>query len=58
MDDKTGRPKGSSRELISFVTGRPGHDILYAFNADKSFEKIGFKACYSFEQALSATIDW
>ncbi len=58
MDDKTGRPKGSSRELISFVTDRPGHDIRYAINADKSFEKIGFKACYSFEQALSATIDW
>jgi dTDP-glucose 4,6-dehydratase len=58
MDDKTGRPKGSSRKLISFVTDRPGHDIRYAINSDKSFEKIGYKARFSFEQALSATIDW
>jgi dTDP-glucose 4,6-dehydratase len=58
VDEKTGGPKGKSRELITFVADRPGHDIRYAINPDKSFEKIGYKACHSFEQALSETIDW
>ncbi|HKJ97925.1 MAG TPA: dTDP-glucose 4,6-dehydratase [Desulfotignum sp.] len=58
VDARTGRTAGSSRELITFVADRPGHDIRYAINPDKSFEKIGYKACYSFEQALSTTIDW
>ena len=58
MDDKTGNPKGSSRDRITFVTDRPGHDLRYAINPDKAVEKIGYKASYTFEQALSATIDW
>ena len=57
VDEKTGA-KGSSRDLITFVKDRPGHDIRYAINSDKTLERIGFKAKYSFEQALSASIDW
>jgi dTDP-glucose 4,6-dehydratase len=30
----------------------------YAINPDKAVEKIGYKASHTFEQALSATIDW
>ncbi|WP_029725317.1 dTDP-glucose 4,6-dehydratase [Desulfotignum balticum] len=58
MDDKTGNPESSSRERITFVTDRPGHDLRYAINPDKAVEKIGYKASHTFEQALSATIDW
>jgi dTDP-glucose 4,6-dehydratase len=58
MDDKTGNPESSSRERITFVTDRPGHDLRYAINPDKAIEKIGYKASHTFEQALSATIDW
>jgi dTDP-glucose 4,6-dehydratase len=58
VDEKTGRPRGSSRELITFVSDRPGHDLRYAINPDKSFEKIGYQARHTFEKALSATIDW
>lgn len=58
MDDKTGNPESSSRERITFVTDRPGHDLRYAINPDKAIEKIGYKASCTFEQALSATIDW
>lgn len=57
MDQKMGK-KGSSRELIRFVADRPGHDIRYAINSDKTRDEIGFTATHSFEQALSATIDW
>lgn len=58
MDIKTGQKAGVSRELISFVKDRPGHDIRYAINPDKTCDKIGYKARFSFEQALSETIDW
>lgn len=57
VDQKTGK-KTCSRELITFVADRPGHDIRYAINPDKTREQIGFTARYSFEQALSVTIDW
>ncbi len=47
-----------SRDLITFVKDRPGHDIRYAINSEKTEEQIGFTARYSFKQALSSTIDW
>jgi dTDP-glucose 4,6-dehydratase len=58
VDEKTGRPRGVSRERITFVPDRPGHDIRYAINPDKSLATIGYRAGFSFEQALSDTIDW
>jgi len=57
VDQKMGK-KGTSRDLITFVADRPGHDIRYAINSDKTRDQIGFAVTYSFEQALSATIDW
>ena len=57
VDEKTGR-NTSSQELITFVKDRPGHDVRYAINSGKTEEKIGFKAKFSFETALSRTIDW
>ncbi|MBA3011230.1 MAG: dTDP-glucose 4,6-dehydratase [Proteobacteria bacterium] len=57
VDQKTGK-NGTSRDLITFVADRPGHDIRYAINSDKTRDEIGFTARYSFEQALSDTIDW
>jgi len=58
MDDKTGNPLGTSRDWITFVTDRPGHDLRYAINPDKTLAKIGYKASHTFKQALSVTIDW
>jgi dTDP-glucose 4,6-dehydratase len=58
MDFKIGRQSGASRELVTFVADRPGHDIRYAINPDKACAGIGYKAHFSFEQALSETIDW
>jgi dTDP-glucose 4,6-dehydratase len=58
VDEKTGRKPGTCRRLIRFVQDRPGHDLRYAINPDKSMEAIGYRAGFSFEQALSDTIDW
>ncbi len=58
MDERQGNPAGQSRALIRFVTDRPGHDLRYAINADKSRKTIGYTAEYGFETAMARTIDW
>jgi dTDP-glucose 4,6-dehydratase len=49
---------GKSRELITFVADRPGHDRRYALDITKISTELGWKPAYSFEKALSATVDW
>jgi dTDP-glucose 4,6-dehydratase len=58
MDDKLGRPKGSSEQLIAFVKDRPGHDLRYAIDASKLNKELGWKPTVTFEEGLSKTIDW
>ena len=49
---------GKSRELITFVADRPGHDRRYALDMSKISTALGWKPAYSFEKALSTTVDW
>ena len=49
---------GKSRELITFVADRPGHDRRYALDMTKISTALGWKPAYSFEKALSTTVDW
>lgn len=49
---------GKSRELITFVADRPGHDRRYALDITKISTELNWKPAYSFAKALSATIDW
>jgi dTDP-glucose 4,6-dehydratase len=58
MDQKLGRPKGTSEKLISFVKDRPGHDKRYAIDATKINKELGYKPSVTFEDGLSQTIDW
>jgi dTDP-glucose 4,6-dehydratase len=58
MDDKLGRPTGTSAELITYVTDRPGHDLRYAIDASKINRELGWKPSVTFEQGLEKTIDW
>jgi dTDP-glucose 4,6-dehydratase len=58
LDEKLGREKGSSRQLITFVKDRPGHDKRYAIDATKINKELGWKPSVNFEQGLSKTIDW
>jgi len=46
------------RSLIQFVTDRPAHDRRYALDCSKIATELGWKPAYSFERALSATVDW
>jgi len=49
---------GRPESLIEFVKDRPGHDLRYALNCDKLSSETGWRAQISFENGLSATIDW
>jgi len=48
----------STRELITFVKDRPGHDRRYAICADKLAGELGFRAATTLKQGLRRTIDW
>lgn len=48
----------SRRELITFVTDRPGHDRRYAIDATKAGRELGWHAQQTFESGLARTVDW
>lgn len=58
MDEKLNRKKGESRELITFVTDRAGHDLRYAIDATKIMNELGWKPSLQFEEGLNKTVDW
>lgn len=58
MDDKLGRPQGTSEKLITFVTDRAGHDLRYAINSNKLQTELGWTPSVSFEDGLLKTVEW
>ena len=59
LDRKRPRRGGARyRDLISFVTDRPGHDRRYAIDASKIERELGWKRQETFESGLERTIDW
>jgi dTDP-glucose 4,6-dehydratase len=58
MDKKLNNPKGTSEELIAYVTDRAGHDMRYAIDASKIKDELGWLPSLQFEEGLSKTIDW
>lgn len=58
MDTKLGRTPGTSAELITYVTDRPGHDARYAIDPTKLENELGWSPSVTFEEGLSLTIDW
>jgi dTDP-glucose 4,6-dehydratase len=58
MDEKLGREKNESEQLITYIKDRPGHDRRYAIDATKINKELGWKPSVTFEQGLSETVDW
>ena len=58
MDQKLGRNKGTSEELITLVKDRPGHDLRYAIDSGKLQNELGWKPSLQFEEGLEKTISW
>ncbi len=53
------RPQdGTRRELITFVTDRPGHDYRYAVCADKLQAELGWTPQTDFATGLRKTVEW
>ena len=48
----------SSRELISFVVDRLGHDTRYAIDASKLKSRLNWEPSKTFEDGLAQTVDW
>ncbi len=58
MDNKLGRPAGTSSKLITFVRDRAGHDLRYAIDSSKLKSEIGWQPSVKFEDGLGKTVDW
>lgn len=59
LDERLPRNYGRSyRELITFVTDRPGHDRRYAIDPTKSERDLDWTPVESFESGLARTVDW
>jgi dTDP-glucose 4,6-dehydratase len=46
------------KQLVKFVTDRPGHDRRYAIDARKLEAELGWQAQESFETGLRKTVQW
>ena len=46
------------RDLITFVTDRPGHDARYAIDADKIERELGWRPQETFESGMRKTVQW
>ncbi|HEX7820757.1 MAG TPA: dTDP-glucose 4,6-dehydratase [Sphingobium sp.] len=52
-------PKGHAhRDLIRFVTDRPGHDQRYAIDATKTEQELDWRAQESFDTGIERTVRW
>ena len=46
------------RELITFVTDRPGHDQRYAVDSTKAERELGWQRQVPFAEGLRSTVEW
>ena len=58
VDDEMGRPTGTAREKITYVTDRPGHDFRYAIDCGKIEQELGWTPARSFEEGMRETVRW
>ena len=52
------RPKGTSLDLINFISDRPGHDFRYAIDSSKLNNQLGWKSSDNFTENLENTVSW
>jgi dTDP-glucose 4,6-dehydratase len=54
------KPQGVKRykDLITFVTDRPGHDVRYAIDATKIKKELGWVPKETFESGMKKTVQW
>ncbi len=58
MDELLGQALGTSRQLITFVKDRPGHDKRYAIDASKIRNELGWEPSVKSEEGFRETAKW
>jgi dTDP-glucose 4,6-dehydratase len=58
VDAAEDRPEGYSRDLITFVEDRPGHDYRYAIDFSKLEAELDWQPEHDLTDGLRATVDW
>jgi dTDP-glucose 4,6-dehydratase len=59
MDDLKPRANGKPyRDLVTFVSDRPGHDYRYAIDFSKIKNELGWKPNHNYQSGLGETVKW
>lgn len=58
MDELVPALGGQSRDLLTLVKDRPGHDRRYAINHGKLTRETGWKPAYDLDNGLRKTVEW
>ena len=58
VDELVPRRGSPSRDLMSFVADRLGHDRRYAIDASKIRLELGWQPAYTFAQGIRETVEW
>lgn len=49
---------GKPKDMVEFVTDRPGHDMRYDIDPTYIENTLGWKQSVSFEEGIKRTVDW
>lgn len=58
IDELAPQVGGNSRNLMTFVKDRPGHDRRYAIDASKIKKELGWVPAHTFETGIRETVEW
>jgi len=58
FDELIGNPKGHSRDLITFVEDRAGHDFRYAIDSSETQSELDWSPRHSLPDGLRKTVSW
>ncbi len=58
VDRILGNAEGTSLDLITYVTDRPGHDARYAIDSSKLKRELGWEPSLQFEEGIEKTVRW
>jgi dTDP-glucose 4,6-dehydratase len=58
IDEQKPSPGGHSRDLITFVPDRPGHDRRYAIDSGKIQRELSWTPTHSLQTGLRETVAW
>ena len=52
------RKEGEDMDLITYVTDRKSHDMLYAIDSRKLQKELGWEPSLQFEEGIEETVKW